>query len=191
MGLFDLPTVEEGIDIEETVRNLFDAMHKFKKELEFILANIDSANIGSVDGASGVLADPQRPREKDVKNIVASALYEGTGINIVYSVPNETITVSIKVNDIKDTVNDTIEAGKGIKGTYNTETKKLTLDVDISTVSAPAEFNVGDGDIGGLTVSSTYDAVEVKALRDKCEALADDCRALRDIVADLISKLKT
>lgn len=109
----------------------------------------------------------------------------------MYSVPNETITVSIKVNDIKDTVNDTIEAGKGIKGTYNTETKKLTLDVDISTVSAPAEFNVGDGDIGGLTVSSTYDAVEVKALRDKCEALADDCRALRDIVADLISKLKT
>ena len=190
MGLFDLPIVEEGQNVEETVRNLFDAMHKFKKELEFLLANIDSSNIGSVDGASGVLADPQRPREKDVKNIVASALYEGTGINIVYSVPNETITVSIKVNDIKDTVNDTIEAGKGIKGTYNTETKKLTLDVDISTVSAPATFSVGDGDIGGLTISPAYDELEVQALRDKCETLSDDCRALRQTVADVISKLK-
>lgn len=191
MGLFDLPTVEEGIDIEETVRNLFDAMHKFKKELEFILANIDSANIGSVDGAKGILAEPQRPREKDVKIIVASALYEGTGINIVHNVPNETITFSIKTNVIKDTVNDTISAGKGIKGTYNTETRKLTLDVDISTVSAPAEFNVGDGDIGGLVISDTYIQAEVQALRDKCETLGNDCRALRDTVADLISKLKT
>lgn len=191
MGLFDLPTVEEGIDIEETVRNLFDAMHKFKKELEFILANIDSSNIGSVDGAKGILAEPQRPREKDVKNIVASALYEGTGINIVYSVPNETITVSIDSEDIKDIVNNTIVSGKGIKGTYNNDTKILTLDVDISTVSNPAAFGVGDGDIGGLTISSTYDELEVQALRDKCEMLADDCRALRDVVASLVSELKT
>lgn len=295
MGLFDLPVIEEGRNTDETVRNLFDSMYKFKKELEFLLVNIDSTNIGSVDGAAGVLADPQKPRIEDVQDIIASTLKEGTGLKIEYDDPNGLITVSIvtediqdiidgtlvsgdginvvyndeantitislkditesvqdimdstlvagtgikktyndeantltievvandikdivnnaitagtgietsyntetkvltikaKASDIKDMVNAAIVAGKGIKGTYDTETNKLTLDVDIGDVESPAAFGVGDGDIGGLTISSTYDELEVKALRDKCESLADDCRALRQTVDDLISKLKT
>ena len=74
MPYFDLPAVEEGRNLEETVRNLFDTLFKFRKELQFILANIDSSNIGSIDGARGVLADPQKPRVEDVQDIVASTL---------------------------------------------------------------------------------------------------------------------
>lgn len=36
-----------------------------------------------------------------------------------------------------------------------------------------------DGEIGGLTISGSYDQGEVQALRDKCEELADDVRSLR------------
>ncbi len=157
MGYFDLPKVEEGQNIQETVKNLFDAMYKFKKELEFLLVNIDSSNIGSVDGAKGVLADPQKPRIEDVQDIMASTLKKGTGINIVYDDPN------------------------GI----------ITIDVDIETVADPAIFSVGDGDIGNLIISNPPTQSELQALRDKCEMLADDCRALRQTVADLISALKT
>ena len=55
MPYFDLPAVEEGRNLEDTVRNLFDTLFKFRKELQFILANIDSSNIGSIDGARGYL----------------------------------------------------------------------------------------------------------------------------------------
>jgi len=36
-----------------------------------------------------------------------------------------------------------------------------------------------DAEIGGLTVSGTYQQAEIEALRDKCEELADDVRSLR------------
>ena len=36
-----------------------------------------------------------------------------------------------------------------------------------------------DNEIGGLAISATYSQVEVQALRDKCEELADDVRALK------------
>jgi len=35
-----------------------------------------------------------------------------------------------------------------------------------------------DGEIGGLTISDPPTQAEVQALRDKCEELADDVRAL-------------
>jgi len=35
-----------------------------------------------------------------------------------------------------------------------------------------------DGEIGGLPISTTCSPAEVQALRDKCEELADDVRAL-------------
>ncbi len=157
MPYFDLPAVEEGRNLEETVRNLFDTLFKFRKELQFILANIDSSNIGSIDGARGVLADPQKPRVEDVQDIVASTLKNGAGINIEY--------------------NDAAGA--------------ITIKVDINSVNAPSIFNVKDGDIGNLSISNPPTQSEVQALRDKCEMLADDCRALRQTVADLISKLKS
>ena len=36
-----------------------------------------------------------------------------------------------------------------------------------------------DNEIGGLTLSESYSQAEVQALRDKCEELADDVRALK------------
>jgi hypothetical protein len=39
-----------------------------------------------------------------------------------------------------------------------------------------------DGEIGGLTISDPPTQAEVQALRDKCEELADDVRALATLV---------
>lgn len=36
-----------------------------------------------------------------------------------------------------------------------------------------------DNEIGGLTISAAYSQAEMQALRDKCEELADDVRALK------------
>ena len=191
MGYFDLPKVEEGRNIEETVKNLFDAMYKFKKELEFLLANIDSSNIGSIDGAHGVLADPQTPRIEDVQDIMASTLKEGTGIDITYDDTAGTITLGVVTEDIQDIMDSTLKEGKGIDIVYDDTAGTITTNVDLGTVEAPAAFSVGDGDIAGLTISNPPTQAEVQALRDKCEMLADDCRALRQTVADLISALGT
>ena len=40
-----------------------------------------------------------------------------------------------------------------------------------------------DNEIGGLAISATYSQAEVQALRDKCEELADDVRALKAALA--------
>jgi hypothetical protein len=42
-----------------------------------------------------------------------------------------------------------------------------------------------DGEIGGLTISDPPTQAEVQALRDKCEELADDVRALSTLVHSL------
>ena len=39
-----------------------------------------------------------------------------------------------------------------------------------------------DGEIGGLTISDPPPQAEVQTLRDKCEELADDVRALSTLV---------
>lgn len=259
MGLYDLPAVEEGKNTEETVRNLFDAMYKFKRELEYLLENLDSGNLASVDGVSGVLAEPQYPiiesvhdivngllkagtgvtltyddsagtltiavTTENIEDIVSSFIKEGSGVDIVYddtagtltfsldaeSVQDivngllvagtgvsltyddalNTLTIGIISDDISDIVNSTIIAGKGISGTWDNTEKTLTLEADVQSVADPAAFVVTDGEIGGLTVSAAYDQLEVQALRDKCEALADDCRTLRGTVASLLTALKT
>jgi hypothetical protein len=46
-----------------------------------------------------------------------------------------------------------------------------------------------DGEIGGLTVSNPPTQAEVQALRDKCEELADDVRALSTLVHALRTAL--
>lgn len=46
-------------------------------------------------------------------------------------------------------------------------------------------FGNTNGEIGGLTISAGYVQAEVVALRDKCEELADDCRALKLALANL------
>lgn len=46
-----------------------------------------------------------------------------------------------------------------------------------------------DGAIGGLTISDPPTQLEVQALRDKCEELADDVRALSALVHALRTAL--
>jgi hypothetical protein len=46
-----------------------------------------------------------------------------------------------------------------------------------------------DGEIGGLTISDPPNQAEVQALRDKCEELADDVRALSTLVHALRAAL--
>jgi len=50
--------------------------------------------------------------------------------------------------------------------------------------AAQAEVTLGntDGEIGGLTISDPPTQAEAQALRDKCEELADDVRALSGLV---------
>ena len=46
-----------------------------------------------------------------------------------------------------------------------------------------------EGEIGGLTISDPPTQAEVQALRDKCEELADDVRALSALVHALRGRL--
>ena len=50
-------------------------------------------------------------------------------------------------------------------------------------VKATVSFGNTDNEIGGLTVSASYFQTEMQALRDKCEELADDVRALRSALS--------
>ena len=45
------------------------------------------------------------------------------------------------------------------------------------------------GAIGGLGIGATYSQAEVQALRDKCEQLADDVRALSALIHALRTAL--
>jgi hypothetical protein len=55
--------------------------------------------------------------------------------------------------------------------------------------ASQAAVTLGNSDnaIGGLSIGATYSQAEVQALRDKCEQLADDVRA----VAALLHALRT
>ncbi len=61
-----------------------------------------------------------------------------------------------------------------------------SLDTEIGTLtfSAPAAFNSTDGEIAALTFSATPTQAEAQALRDKCEELGDDARALQVTVGN-------
>jgi hypothetical protein len=48
-----------------------------------------------------------------------------------------------------------------------------------------------DGEIGGLTISDPPTQAEMQTLRDKCEELADDVRALAALVHALREALAT
>lgn len=54
-----------------------------------------------------------------------------------------------------------------------------------------AEVTLGNAnsEISGLTIGATYSQSEVQALRDKCEELADDVRALSTLIHSLRTAL--
>ena len=57
--------------------------------------------------------------------------------------------------------------------------------------AAQAAVTLGntDSEIGGLTIGAVYSRAEVRALRDKCEELADDVRNLSTLVHALRTAL--
>ena len=61
---------------------------------------------------------------------------------------------------------------------------------DKTAVSDPAAMGNMDGEISGLTFSNPPTQAECQALRNACEVLADDVRALRGSVSDLIDSLQ-
>jgi hypothetical protein len=62
-------------------------------------------------------------------------------------------------------------SGNGVVG-------ERVVNADLTAVT----LNNVNNAIGGLGISATYDQVEIQALRDKCEELADDVRALAALV---------
>ncbi len=58
-----------------------------------------------------------------------------------------------------------------------------------SADQAAVTLGNANSEIGGLTIGSTYSESEVEALRDKCEELADDVRALSTLVHSLRTAL--
>ena len=58
-----------------------------------------------------------------------------------------------------------------------------------SADQAAVTLGNANSEIGGLTIGSTYSESEVEALRDKCEELADDVRALSTLIHSLRTAL--
>ena len=58
----------------------------------------------------------------------------------------------------------------------------LALSSPASADQAAVTLGNTDGEIGSLTISDPPTQAEVQALRDKCEELADDVRALSVLV---------
>lgn len=97
-----------------------------------------------------------------------------------------------------------IEAGDTVQLNY-TPTAGLTLGASATSkvglfgvipVTQPSgagqaavTFTNTDDAIGGLTISASYSQVEIEALRNACETLADDCRNLNTLVTSLRTAL--
>lgn len=62
--------------------------------------------------------------------------------------------------------------------------------VDKTAVADPLAMTVADNAIGSLAIGASYSQAEVQALRNQCELLQDDVRALRTKVAELIDALQ-
>ena len=58
----------------------------------------------------------------------------------------------------------------------------LGLEQQAHADQAAVTLGNANSEIGGLTISAAYDQSEVQALRDKCEELADDVRALSTLL---------
>lgn len=130
----------------------------------------------------------------------------GTGITIP---PNKRAIIYSDGTDIKAVggsvlVNTTISDGVDLTVGTSTGTRigtaatqKLGL-WNATPVIQPAAANQAavtlgntDGEIAGLTFSATPTQAEAEALRDKCEELADDLRALSTLIHQIRSDLVT
>jgi hypothetical protein len=79
---------------------------------------------------------------------------------------------------------DTFLAGEDKISFFGAASSSKTTITDLSAMGN------ADSEIGGLTISASYDQTEVQALRDKCEELADDVRAIYTKLTDLINALQ-
>jgi len=68
---------------------------------------------------------------------------------------------------------------------------KAQLNQQASADQAAVTIGNTNNEIGGLTISAAYAQAEVQALRDKCEELGDDVRALSTLIHSLRTVLIT
>lgn len=83
-------------------------------------------------------------------------------------------------------------AGGFVNGTARVrddEGAEIVLQQTSGAGQAAVTLGNEDGDIGGLTISASYDQTEVQALRDACETLADDVRNLSVLIHAVRSSL--
>jgi len=107
---------------------------------------------------------------------------DGTASNVVWE-ENQQLNEGVNVV-VGTTTGSRIGTSTAQKlGFWNAAPIAQPASANQAAVSAPAAFVNTNGAIGGLTISAAYAQAEVQALRDACEVLADDCRALRDKVA--------
>ncbi len=67
----------------------------------------------------------------------------------------------------------------------------ISFSEQASANQAAVTLGNANAEIGGLTISAAYSQSEVEALRDKCEELADDVRALSTLLHQIRTDLIT
>jgi len=100
---------------------------------------------------------------------------------------NDILSLTATTATLGDAVNVVVGTTTGTKiGTATTQKIGFWNATPIVQPSGADQAVVSLGnansEIGGLTISAAYDQTEVQALRDKCEELADDVRALSLLV---------
>ena len=79
MSIINLPSPQMGKNTEETIQNLFDTVMKLRKEFDFLMQNLDSKNISSIDASvtniTNITADTIDATGIVTNTIVTESLY--------------------------------------------------------------------------------------------------------------------
>jgi hypothetical protein len=75
MAEINMPNLKEGKNIEETIKNLYDAFFKLRKELDFTLQHLDEANVTRSEEANRLTAPVLIELDGDV---TGSASFDGS-----------------------------------------------------------------------------------------------------------------
>lgn len=105
------------------------------------------------------------------------AVYDGAAW--VFGVPREGWVASIDDEDVM------------IRYNGSAWSTGISLSEQAHADQAVVTLGNTNGEIGGLTISAVYSDLEVQALRDKCEELADDVRALSTLLHRIRTDLIT
>lgn len=134
-------------------------------------------NAWSSIGTIGATAAAPSTTKKQTFSNAYTPVADDTKLNIDQSTNPQTLVGTFTLPELEVT---------GDVGFFGTTPASQT------TVADPTATGNADGEIGGLTFNATtYTPAEIEALRDKCEELADDVRALHSTVTALINALQS